>query len=202
MVTLLDPSNVYWTDDELLDYCNAGCASVAAIEPSASSTTSTISLVAGINQSLPPGGTQFFDALINTASGNSILTRDLKKFNTANPSWAAAAQAVDVSYVFPDNRNPTYFAVSPPNNGSGSILAIFGIVPAVLTSPSQEIPISDVYQDCIWAFIMFHALSKNTDRQDLAKADQFLKTGISLTSAKQKRQADYTSITALPNLSG
>lgn len=199
--TLIDPApGTYWTDAELIDYLNGGITFVVGLKPDAYVITGPIPLVAGINQSLPSGGVQALQGLINVASNKGILTRNLEKFTHANTAWATATPAVDVNYFFPDNRDPTRFRVSPPNTGAGSMLAMYCAVPTPIAVTTDVIPISDVYQTALWAFVVGSAFAKNSSKQDLPKTQQFMTMVAALVTGKNQAQAQDTPPTAIPDL--
>lgn len=188
-VTLLDPSpGTTWTDPMLLGYLNSAERAACLLRPELHTTLGAIGLVAGVRQTLPAGSTALFRIDCNAASGRVCRLVDASLVDAAEPFWPAATQELDVTDYMLDPRERTRYRVAPPNNGSGSVIALRGTVPTAIASTSGTINLDDIYEHPLKQFVLCECYAANTKRQDLAKAaaafDLFVKLlGVAAQSA-------------------
>ena len=172
-LTLIDAQKVTWSDAELLGYLNEGRRHVPFLKADALPVRANVSLVAGTLQSIPAGGVALLDITHNVASGKACTPVDLEMLQVAARAWYAATQEVDVANWAADTRDPRRFLVIPPNNGAGQVAVLYGSVPAAV-GLSDDIVYPDTYQHALTCFVLSRAYAKNSRRQDLGKAQQFM----------------------------
>lgn len=173
-VTLLDAAKVTWSDAELLGYLNEALRTTCLLKTDAYTRRAYIAMVLGTKQELPEGGTEIFDLFENEGSGRAVTLADRSLIDTENRFWPASTYEIDVQNWAADPRDPKRFDVTPPNNGYGSVGALFGAVPDELASIGDEIPLQDIYEHPLKLFVMAKAYAKNTKRQDLAKSETLM----------------------------
>jgi hypothetical protein len=173
--TLIDDSMVGWTEAELYDYYNAAQAAVSNAKPDAYTKQELVPLVAGVVQETPADCVSLLNIYYNQ-SGAIINLVGLDLLNQANPNWPARTPDVDVEEFVIDQRNPRRYLVNPPNDGTGSVMMLYGADPpvAVPGSPSTVAALPDIYQNALWAFTLSLAYAKNSKRQDLVKANNYM----------------------------
>jgi hypothetical protein len=181
--TLSDPNAVAWTGAELLDYLNAGQRAVCHVNRDAYTKVGDVTLAAGVIQTLPADGLVVVRALYNAGSGRAIRHVGFDALNTSLSTWASSTQAIDVLEYAADSREWKTFFVNPPNNGTGVIKMMYGAIPPVLTSASQNIVLPDTYDTALWAYVCAMAYAKNTRRQDLQKSTGMMQMFMALVTA-------------------
>jgi len=170
-VTLLDPSpGTTWTDAMLLGYLNSAERAACLLRPELYTIRGAVSLAAGTEQSLPAGSTALFRLLHNATSKRACRLVDQSLVDAMSPYGAAATQELDVTDYALDQRERTRYRVWPPNNGSGSVIAIRGAVPTAIASTGSAINLDDIYEDPLKQYVLGECYAANTKRQDLAKA--------------------------------
>jgi hypothetical protein len=181
--TLSDPNAVAWSSAELLDYLNAGQRAVCHVNRDAYTKVDNVTLTAGVIQTLPADGLVIVRALYNVGSGRAIRHVGFDALNTSLSTWASSTQATDVLEYAADSREWKTFFVNPPNNGNGVIKMMYGAIPPVLTSQTQNIALPDTYDTALWAYVCAMAYAKNTRRQDLQKSAGMMQMFMSLVTA-------------------
>jgi hypothetical protein len=181
--TLSDPNAVAWSNAELLDYLNAGQRAVCHVNRDAYTKVDNVTLTAGVIQTLPADGLVIVRALYNVGSGRAIRHVGFDALNTSLSTWASSTQATDVLEYAADSREWKTFFVNPPNNGTGIIKMMYGAIPPVLTSQTQNIALPDTYDTALWAYVCAMAYAKNTRRQDLQKSAGMMQMFMSLVTA-------------------
>jgi hypothetical protein len=181
--TLSDPNAVAWSVTELLDYLNAGQRAVSHVNRDAYTKVGDVTLTAGVIQTLPADGLVVVRALHNVGSGRAIRHVGFDALNTSLSTWASSTQATDVLEYAADSREWKTFFVNPPNNGTGIIKMMYGAIPPVLTSQTQNIALPDTYDTALWAYVCAMAYAKNTRRQDLQKSTGMMQMFMALVTA-------------------
>ena len=170
-VTLLDPSpGTTWVDATLLGYLNSAERAVCLLRPELNTVRGAIPLVAGTEQTLPAGGTALFRLFNNVTSKRACRLVDESLVDAMTPFSGAATQELDVTDYALDLRERTRFRVWPPNNGSGSLLGLYGKVPTAIATVGTAINLDDIYEDPLKQFVLSECYAANTKRQDLAKS--------------------------------
>ena len=173
--TLLDVARRTWARNLLLSHLNEALRATVFLKPDMYPVQGFVSLVAGIAQALPADGVALINATDNAVSGRAISQTDLALLQEENRFWPAATREVDVENYAADPRTPRLFYVFPPNDGTGSIRATYGAVPAALTGSSGEtLPVPDSYQNALTNFMLAKAYAMNSKKQDLAKSAAYV----------------------------
>ena len=160
---LNDAQAVTYTEPELLKGVSLGCNAVSIHRPDASSTVSDVSLVAGSRQSLPDGGLRILDVLGN-ASGTAVRLVNMQDIDAALPDWRSLNTTTDVQEVMVDERAPGVFWVYPANNGNGSLSTIYTTTPATVTSPDDDLPVTDKYAPVVLEWLLYLMFSRDSER--------------------------------------
>lgn len=166
--TLLDEDGIAYPASDLLGYLNEALRTTAFVKPDMYVLQTSVSLVAGILQTLPAVGIALLDIPQN-ASGRVVTQVDLALLDEANRFWPRGTQQAEVEHFTADPRTPRIFKVYPPNDGTGVVEMMYGAVPAALTSAADEIPVPDSYQYALTCFVLSKAYGKNSKKQDLVK---------------------------------
>lgn len=186
---LLDPSpGVTWLDADLLKMINKGERAICMAKHEAYPLRAAIPMVAGTQQALPTAGLAIMDLYDNIASGRRTRLVDRELQDAATPFYPVATQEIDVQEWTKDDRDPTRFAVLPPNTGGGSVRALYGAIPTPISAVGNPINLGDHYEPVLIAFVLATAYAENTLRQDLTKSGAYTqewKGLLGLTSQSQ-----------------
>jgi hypothetical protein len=171
---LIDAAKVTWLDADLLAALNEAMRATQAVKPDFYTVRDALSLVAGIAQELPEGGTTLLDITSNVASGQVVTQCDLALLQEVNRFWPADDQVLDVDNFATNVKEPTRFFVTPPNNGYGRVNASWGAVPPLITEITDELPVLEIYQTPLLNFVLGRAYAMNTKKQDITKATYYM----------------------------
>lgn len=172
---LLDPSpGVTWLDADLLKYLNKGERAICEAKKEAYPVRASITLVSGTQQTLPAPGLVVMDLLENVVSGRRVRGPVDRALQDAGALYyPAATHEVDVQEWTKDDRDPTRFAVLPPNTGAGQVRVLYGALPAAIAAVANAINLGDNYEGALIAFVLATAYAENTTRQDLSKSGAY-----------------------------
>lgn len=181
-IQLTDIANIRWTRAELLSWLNDGMRQIVVIQPSASSTTAVVKLVAGTRQSIPSDGWLLLTVYRNMGTTGStpgravrIVSREI--LDGFNPNWHNDTAKAEVRNFLYTNQDQLAFYVYPPNTGTQYVELNYSAQPADLTSETQVIPIFDVFQSALQDYILYRACSKDAEyAPGLALAQGYLST--------------------------
>lgn len=188
-ITTLDPSpGEAWTDANWLLFLSAAQREVCSIKHDAYFIRAAVPLVAGSRQSLPAGANSVMDAYENSASKKRVVQVQRGLMDEMMRWRPAPTQTVDANEWWFDQRSPTLFDVSPPNNGTGALVMLYGITPSNLTSSSNAMHLDDIYETPIKFFSLAEAYAANTKRQDLTKAGFYRSEGQKAIGIKSQIQ--------------
>lgn len=176
--TLLDESRVAWTTSEILDYLNAGIRALCLIRPDAYTVVGPVSMVAGVLQSLPADANMLIRPLYNL-NGKPVRHTGLDAM-TASSDWVTASPNRYVTTWAADSRDRTRFFVSPPNDGTGTLVCFYAAFPPPITSESSTIPVQDMFETPLWAYVCSMMYAKNSLRQDMEKSKAMMQMFMSL----------------------
>ena len=194
-IQLIDLTNIRWTRAELLSWLNDGMRQIVIIQPSASSTTSAVKLVAGTRQMLPADGWLLLQVYRNmgttgTTPGRVIRVVSRELLDGFNPYWNTDTAKAEVRNYLYDVQDQLAFYVYPPNTGTQYIELNYSAQPASLTAESQVIPIFDIFQSALVDYILYRACSKDAEYapgQQMAQG--YLGTFVGAVTAKSQSES-------------
>lgn len=176
--TLLDTSKRTWSDAELFDYLLEGIRATCSQKTDAYVQRAAIPMAYGTRQELPANGIAIFDAYENDASGQAVTLADRELIDHQNRFWPISTHEIDVQHWCADPRDPKRFVVTPPNNGYGMVWSLFGAIPESVYDGTMvigdAIPLDDTFLPALSLYVQSKALAKNTQRQNVGKADALM----------------------------
>lgn len=188
-VTLVDTDHVTWTEAELLGYLNEALLATALVKPDLVTKQEAITLVAGVLQNLPADGIALIDIKRNAIGTKRVVTEvDAQLLAEVQRFWPAGTEEVAVEHFTVNPAAPRQFDVYPPNDGTGQVIALYGVTPTVLASTADNIPVVDTYQQPLTQYVLSRAYAKNTKRQDLVKAAEAMQSWARAVGAKSQAQ--------------
>jgi hypothetical protein len=181
-----------WQDVELIGDVNAANSATALIKPDACVLHAEMPLAAGVLQTLPAGSVGLKDIPYNTGVGGlpgaPIRPCDKSRLNHARPTWTTDAASTTILHFMYDPEDPLNFGVYPPAATGASVHTIVFAVPTKVATLTDIMPISPIYDEALFNYVMALALGKNTQRGDTAKWSAYRNAWIQLVGAKTQAQ--------------
>lgn len=193
--TLLDETNVRWTDDELLKYLNDGQREIVMFKPSSFTKNESVQLEAGSKQAIPTGGIEFVEAVRNMGTtgdtpGRAITPARRRDLDVTRPDWHGDGnQDVEVKHTLYDSRNPKNYYVTPPNSGNGYIEILYSASPDEVVLADSDITLDDIYQTPLFYYTLFRAHSKETESASPDRAASYYKLFAQAIAEQTKSEA-------------
>jgi len=185
---LIDAAKVTWSDADLITYLNEALRTTSTVKHDFYTVRDQISLEAGVSQVLPEDAVALLDIIDNVASGKSITQVDLSMLHESNRFWPADTQETDVDNFAANTKEPTRYYVTPPNDGYGSVNAVYGAIPPLVSALGDTLPVSEQHQAALVNFVLSRAYAKNSKKQDTTKSDYYVKEWGKLIGLKAQTQ--------------
>ncbi len=187
---LQDINKERWKDAVLLRWLSEAELLIATHKPDAVATLGTISLIAGVDQSIPADGLMILRIRRN-ASGNVVQIVDEDMQNRSFQAWPDAPQTLDAEvYMYDPKIDPLRFMVSPPNNGSGVLSIVYAKIPTTISSTTTNISVSDTFVPLLADYMMYRALMMETEGQNLNRSALHLQTFLQGLGLNTKAYSD------------
>ena len=171
---LSDEEFVRWEEAELLEWLNDG-QGVIARGPATDVYVlrDNITTAAGTVQDMPSDNIRLIDIIKDVSSGQSILQADYAMVDVLAPTWRQGTAGIAENYFY-DERNPDQFELYPPQAAGRNIEILYNAQPPDATI-NGNITIDDDYADCLIDYMVYRALSKDTEdtATETRKADRY-----------------------------
>ncbi|MNQ53724.1 hypothetical protein D3C85_677720 [compost metagenome] len=155
-----------WTDSDLLGWLTSGVSQVIALRPDASSRRQTITLVAGVEQSIPADAIALLDVLNNINDddtvGRGVTLTNRDSLDQIDLNWRAAAPRATRQYMV-DATTPRTFDVTPPAVLGAKLRIAVSFTPAPITTMGQTVPIPDSFEGPLIDYVCFRARMQDSD---------------------------------------
>lgn len=173
---LNDPQGRRWNTPFLLAALTEAQRQVVALKPEANSITVAVELVAGVRQTLPEDGYGLVRVMRNMGSdgntpGRYIREVPLETLLSAVPAGPTGNAAPVDEYAF-DDRDARAYYVNPPSAGA-FVELIYGAEPAAVQNVDSVLPLSGGWQPALLNYVLFRALSRETNAQDQNRAAMY-----------------------------
>ncbi len=173
--TLIDEGGVRWPRADLLVAVADGQREAITLNSSLYTVTEPMECSQGVDQDAPAGALRVIGVHRNlgtdgTESGKSIRPVDEATLSAADPSWATPARAAKQARHWMPSASPRRFRLYPPLSGSQYVEITYSAEPPALSSESDPIAIPDAYASALAEYVVYRALSSETDEQQANKA--------------------------------
>lgn len=170
--TLYDINRDSWSDSELLEWYNSAIPAIIANRPDAHYSREIFLCREGAAQTLPDKGIRLI-RVDNNVGGDVVRFRDRDMMDKDIPGWMSE-EGEEVEYFSMDDRYPRTFYIYPTPPAGHQINIVFSSLPEEVKITNFEtdqtiISIDDTYQDAIFDYVMFRALSKDAEFADSAQ---------------------------------
>lgn len=157
-----------WSDEELLDYLNAGMKEIINLVPEANVVEEAFTITEATPlQSIPAGGTKFIKATSNDNAGaktGGIRYCEKDVLDTYDPDWYYTGASGDANRKFEhymhDPRDPTRFYLYPQPTVSDVVWIQYAKTPTVLSTKSETYPLRTQYERPIVEYMYFRSMTK------------------------------------------
>lgn len=165
---LNDVGGVTWTQVSLFDYINSAQEVIASFRPDASSSITTMKMVAGTKQTLPTTALRLLEVIRNmgsagTTPGRVIRAADHESISLFNSAWHSQGQVVEVKNFAYSEKNPDTFYVDPPSDGTEFIEISVSVAPTEVNDGLDDLTLKDIYKPHVIQWCMFRAYSIEVD---------------------------------------
>lgn len=133
------------SDNDLLLMVNRALKRVAMLRPDLYTTIGTITLVAGVLQTVPNKGRIM--EVFGVTGGNATPEVNRETLDTTVPGWRSATAGTTVNWCRHSRDNDKFF-VSPPSNGTGTLDAEYTISPSTLAL-ADPIPLAEIFEPVV-----------------------------------------------------
>ena len=187
-ILLSDAGKVRWPDPEMLGWLNSAQLQIVVVRPDALSAKADLSLVAGVEQTLPAGALRLLD-IIRNVSGRGITLVNRDRLTALNRTWFVQAQQDVIKHFTFDNNDPRSFHVFPPASTAAKVRVLYAARPSDCATLASTLGVDDTFEGPLIDFICYRAWAKDgdsaADSQRSANALQAF-----MTSLTGKTQAD------------
>lgn len=159
---LNDSEFVRWTEGELVRWINDAAAEVVIRRPSAGAVVELMTLVPGVNQSLPNLGIELLD-IPATADGYPVRRTDRQLLDDQRPGWRREKASARIKHYAFDDRTSTKFFVYPPAADGAQVEIMYSRAPDSVTSRDDTLDIDLAYLSPIISFVLYRALAKDSE---------------------------------------
>lgn len=115
---LQDVGNDRWSAADLLTYLNLGRLDLCELRPEIYAARQTVTLVAGVEQSIPATSGRFLGPVCNVSStgafGRSVTNVVAEEVDAADRDWRSARPGTKVKHTMFRETSPRIFEVYPP----------------------------------------------------------------------------------------
>ena len=176
-----DSGGAVWTDATLIAYLNIAQREICNVRPEAHVSTEILDLKHGVTQQLPAAAKSLIDIACNVrADGSDDAAVNLMRREDADRSdsnWRREAEDGEVVEWAYDERNPRFFDVRPPNDGTGRLkIEVYSTPPDVGSDRGREdrIGLSDEYVNSLIYWICRLAYIENSTAPEyMRKSEEF-----------------------------
>lgn len=165
----MDSDCYRWSDEELLDYLNAGAKEIVTLVPEANVVEELYSITdAQPLQTIPTGGIKFIKATSNEGTagktgGIRFCEKDV--LDTFDPDWyyvhpgTPDAERLFEHYMH-DPRDPTRFYLYPVPTALDEVWIEYSKTPTLMDVKSDTYPLRTQYEKAATEYIFFRAMTK------------------------------------------
>lgn len=159
---LHDLGHLRWTETELIKWVNDGTSEIVIRRPSAGAKNTTLELVQGTRQKLPPNANLLLD-IVRNENGRPISLADRKQIDDSYPMWHEETPVTAVQHFTYDDRSPQTFFVYPSIVDGTRVEAVISFKPDDVATSADTIDLSPQYLPPLVNYIIWRSLSKESE---------------------------------------
>lgn len=169
-------STYRWSDEELIDYINAGTRAIIGLVPEAYTIETVVTISNSIaRQSLPSGGIKFIRVSRNyaddgTTPQGTITYCEKDVLDRLDPDWEydtsikADGASFFEHFCHDEKEKDVYYLYPPQNAADKKVAVVHTAIPTAMTDLSQTWPLADEYLNGEIMYVTFRALTKEAQQ--------------------------------------
>lgn len=169
--TLVDVAGNRFPASELVRHLNDMQRAIQQVRPDATASSVTLTLLAGVIQSLPATAACIIE-ITNLSAGTKGAVRQTRRevLDAVEPTWRNLAQTATLIHWMYDPRHPRRFEVYPPAIVSTQLEAIVSTYPIDVSAPSGDgkaystvsgnISLADEFKNALYHLVCWRAYMK------------------------------------------
>lgn len=188
---LVDSTGVRWTNLDLLGWVDEAQLQVVAVRPDANSKRADLTLVGGIEQSIPGDGTRLLSVLHNVG-GRVITLVSRNELSSVDVNWPASpARGAQRHYMF-DPDTPKVFEVWPPAIAGSKARISYAVIPAKVTALTDDLTLDGIYLPSLTDWVCYRAYETDSDDpSDVSRAANHLAAFMQALTGKSQSDVAY-----------
>lgn len=190
-LTLNDAAKDRYPDAEMFEYALDGLREAASFRPDLFAVVQPMSLVAGVEQNIPPG-TWFLISVERNANGDEVQEASYDAWHKYSTDWRThTAGPTEFWMRFPASKphQPiTKFYVYPPAVNNAQLYAVLAQCDLSAQTIGSSVPLSEPYHPALIAYLIFRAETKDDQHVVTARAQAFYGQFAALLGATLKAE--------------
>lgn len=176
---LLDESNAYWSEPELLGYVTDAQRQLGHLRPDLVAKVDRVPLKYGVLQDLPEDGVLLLDITRNRGFtgidlGPAITAVDMRDLDAADPNWQQGESRTVQHYMY-DPRTPLIFYVYPVVPRAGTVVeGKYAQKCPEVAAGTDELLVPDGYSAALVDYVVYRAQIKDSAAAVPARAQMHL----------------------------
>jgi len=170
-----------------IKYLNAGIRALILVRPDAGAVTESITLSAGIRQTVASDVLRLLDITRNMGTdgltaGKIITAASRKHIDYSNLLWPAASGETVVDNFSYDKENPLVFYVTPPVHATTvvQVEAVFSQLPTAVSATGDSTGTNDVFFEALVTYMLYKAFVADDEDVEFSKGMTFLQNFFNL----------------------
>jgi len=158
-----DSSAYRWSDPDLKRYVDDAVRLILVKRPDANTSTTTISLVVGAQQTLSDAHEKLIDVTAN-GDGRAVTLIEQSVMDAFSPNWRSGTASDATKHYMYDPRTPREFQVYPPAaTTSATLKAKVTLKHSTLAESNSSIGLRDQFMEHVVVFVLYKAYARDME---------------------------------------
>jgi hypothetical protein len=170
-----------------IKYLNAGIRALILVRPDAGAVTESVTLTAGVIQTLPSDALRLLDISRNmgadgATAGKIITPANRKHIDYSNLLWPAASGETAIDNFSYDKENPNTFYVTPPVHATTVVQVemVTSQLPTAITATGDTTGTNDLFFEPLVMYMLYKAFVADDEDVEFSKGMTFLQNFFNL----------------------
>jgi hypothetical protein len=164
---LHDADNTRWSRADLLAWLNQGQRQIVLVRPDAKTARGEITLIEGIDQTIPAEGLRLL-RITRNVGGRAVTLISEEQLTDYDPTWPTAAAKSVVKHYMHDPREPKAFQTYPPALAGSKVQGVWSLSPVDCANEDSAMDLDAIYEPALVDYILHRAYAR--DSEDAANA--------------------------------
>jgi len=200
---IVDAADVYGDDEydrvvetTWIKYLNAGIRALILVRPDAGAVTESVTLTAGVIQTLPSDALRLLDISRNmgadgATAGKIITPASRKHIDYSNLLWPAATGETAIDNFSYDKENPNTFYTTPPVHATTVVQVemVTSQLPTTITATGDPTGTNDLFFEPLVMYMLYKAFVADDEDVEFSKGMTFLQNFFNLLQVETAASA-------------